>query len=154
MGGSCLTELKITDIGPSNWQRACFVPTKADALVVAFRKWLRKYSGGQVNFGTKYSGLLPPSPPKEQLVDRYRSHVLNCNSCRVAVKGLKALEVALQVISVASIGIIAAIKQGMMSMATKSVVVSMAVLCFAASMWLSHFIYKTFYFHDYNHALR
>ncbi|KAF9609181.1 hypothetical protein IFM89_013571 [Coptis chinensis] len=65
-----LEERKITDIGPSNWQRACFVPTKADALVVAFRKCLRKYSGGQVDFGTKYSGLLPPSPPKEQLMDR------------------------------------------------------------------------------------
>ncbi|KAF5206772.1 Protochlorophyllide-dependent translocon component 52 protein [Thalictrum thalictroides] len=149
-----LEEHKIVEAGPSNWQKACFVPTKSDALVVAFRKWLRRYSGGQIDWGTKFSGILPPSPPKEQLMDRYRSHVLNCSSCRVAVKGLKALEVALQVISIASIGIIASIKQGVMSMAAKTVVVSMAVLGFAASKWLSNFIYKNFYFHDYNHALR
>ncbi|CAN1340381.1 Protochlorophyllide-dependent translocon component 52, chloroplastic [Linum perenne] len=30
--------------------------------------------------------------------------------------------------------------------------VTAAVLCYAASRWLSHFIYKTFHFHDYTHA--
>ncbi|KAL5720544.1 Protochlorophyllide-dependent translocon component 52 [Ranunculus cassubicifolius] len=148
-----LEEHKIVEAGPMNWQKACFVPTKADALVVAFRKWLRKYSDGQVNWGTKFNGTLPPTTPKEQLMDRYRSHVLNCSSCRVAVKGLKALEVALQVISIASIAIVAAIKQGVMSVAAKYAVVTMAVLGFTASKWLSHFIYKNFYFHDYNHGL-
>lgn len=59
------------DIGPSNWQKACFVPTKSDACVVGFRKWLNKYAGGQVDWGTKFSGALPPTPPKEQLMDRY-----------------------------------------------------------------------------------
>ncbi|KAJ4970883.1 hypothetical protein NE237_003982 [Protea cynaroides] len=91
-----LEERKINDLGPSNWHKACFVPTKSDALVSAFRKWLRKYSGGQVNWGTKFSGALPPTPPKEQLMDRYWSHVVNCSSCSMAVKGLKAVEVALQ----------------------------------------------------------
>lgn len=58
------------EIGPSNWQKACFVPAKSDALVVAFRKWLKKYSGGQVNWGSKFDGSLPPTPPREQLMDR------------------------------------------------------------------------------------
>ncbi|XP_010257616.1 PREDICTED: protochlorophyllide-dependent translocon component 52, chloroplastic isoform X2 [Nelumbo nucifera] len=147
-----LEERKIHEIGPSNWQKACFVPTKSDALVIAFRKWLRKYSGGQIDWAAKFDGALPPTPPREQLMDRYWSHVVNCSSCRVAIKGLKVLEVVLQVISVALIGIVAAIKQNMVSTIAKTTVVSVAVLCFAASRWLSHFIYKNFYFHDYNHA--
>lgn len=62
------------DIGPSNWLKACFVPTKSDACVVGFRKWLNKYAGGQVNWPTKFSGALPPTPPREQLMDRYPAH--------------------------------------------------------------------------------
>ncbi|PIA59927.1 hypothetical protein AQUCO_00400650v1 [Aquilegia coerulea] len=146
-----LQEHKINDAGPSNWQKVTFVPTKADAMVIAIRMWLRKYSGGQVDWGTKFIGYLPPTPPREQLLDRYRSHVLNCSSCRKALKRLKALEVTLKVISV-SIVVAAAMKQDVMSMTAKVVMVSMAMLFFASSKWLSHFIYKNFYFHDYNHA--
>lgn len=58
------------DVGTSNWQKACFVPTKADTLVVAFRRWLKKYSGGQIDWGMKFSGALPSTPPREQLLDR------------------------------------------------------------------------------------
>ncbi|GLT69899.1 hypothetical protein SLA2020_420120 [Shorea laevis] len=147
-------ERKIMDAGPTNWQKACFVPTKSDALVVGFRKWLNKYAGGQVDWRGKYSGALPQTPPKEQLMDRYRSHVVNCRSCSVAHKGLNVLEVVLQVACIALIGIVAAAKQGAMSAAARTTMVSMAVLCYASSRWLAHFIYKNFHFHDYNHAFR
>ncbi|KAM7497513.1 hypothetical protein LguiA_021927 [Lonicera macranthoides] len=149
-----LEERKIMEAGPSNWQKACFVPTKSDALVVSFRKWLRKYAGGQIDWGTKFGGALPPTPPREQLLDRYWSHVVNCRSCSAAYKGLNVLEGVLQVISVASIGIVAAAKQGVISAASRIILVSMAVLCFLASRWLSHFIIKNFRYHDYNHAFR
>ncbi|PIA53939.1 hypothetical protein AQUCO_00900482v1, partial [Aquilegia coerulea] len=148
-----LEERKLIDVGVSNWQKVCFVPTTSDNSVIAFRNWLRKYSGGQIHWAAKFGAELPPTPPKEQLMDRYWSHVVNCSSCSKAVNGLKAFEVALQVISIATIGIVA-IRQSVMSVIAKSSMVSLAVLCFAASRWLSHFIYKTFYFHDYNHALR
>ncbi|KAK1282143.1 hypothetical protein QJS10_CPB22g01238 [Acorus calamus] len=148
-----LEERKIQDAGASNWLKACFVPTKADALVVAFRKWLRNYADNQIHWGTKDGGVLPPTPPKEQLMDRYWSHVVHCRSCNAALKGLRVLEVALQVLSIASIGFIAIARQNMMSSVARTAVVSAAVLCFIASKWLSHFIYKNFYFHDYNHAL-
>lgn len=85
---------------------------------------------------------------------RYWSHVVHCGSCRVAVEGLKALEVSLQVISFASVAVVAAVKQNMMSTVARSVVVCMALVFFLASKWLSHFIYKNFYYHDYNHALK
>lgn len=84
---------------------------------------------------------------------RYRSHVVNCSSCSLAYKSLNALEVALQVISFGSIGVVAATKQNAMSAAARTSLVLMAILCFAASRWLAHFIYKNFHFHDYNHAL-
>ncbi|GLU19590.1 hypothetical protein SLE2022_358310 [Rubroshorea leprosula] len=147
-------ERKIINVGPSNWQKACFVPTKSDAYVIGFRKWLNKFAGGQVDWRGKFGGVLPPSPPREQLMDRYWSHVVNCTSCSAAHKGLKALEVVLQVASIALIGIVAATKQEVISPAAKPTLVSIAILCFAASKWLSHFIYKNFHFHDYNHALR
>ncbi|EEF28992.1 protochlorophyllide-dependent translocon component 52, chloroplastic [Ricinus communis] len=147
-------ERKITDIGVANWQKACFVPTKSDALVVGFRKWLNNYAGGQVDWRGKYNGALPPTPPREQLMDRYWSHVVNCSSCNAAHKGLNALEVILQVVSLVLIGIVAAAKQSVLSAAARTTLVAVAVACFAASRWLAHFIYKSFHYHDYNHALR
>ncbi|KAI3450898.1 hypothetical protein Pfo_007563 [Paulownia fortunei] len=147
-------EHKLKDVGPLNWHKSCYVPTKADALVVAFRRWLNKYGGTQVDWGTKFSGLLPPTPPREQLFDRYWTHTVSCSSCSLAHKCLNTLEIALQVISISSIGIVAASKQGMISLAARYTLVSMAVLCFLASKWLSHFIYKTFRYHDYDHAFR
>ncbi|CAK7339110.1 unnamed protein product [Dovyalis caffra] len=140
------------EVGPTNWKATCFVPTKSDAKVVAFRRWLEKYSGGQINWGGKFSGELPPTPPKEQLMDRYWSHVVNCSSCSLAYKSLNVIEVVLPVISIGSIGIVAATKQNAMSAATRTSLVLMAILCFAASRWLAHFIYKNFHFHDDSHA--
>ncbi|XVF47505.1 hypothetical protein PTKIN_Ptkin03bG0114100 [Pterospermum kingtungense] len=145
-------ERKIMDIGATNWQKACFVPTKSDAFVVGFRTWLNKYAGIKIDWRGKFSGALPPSPPRERLMDRYWSHVVNCKSCNIAYKGLNALEFVLQVISIISIGIVGATKQGAMSVAARTTMVSMAAICFAASRWLAHFIYKNFHFHDYNHA--
>ncbi|KDP42103.1 hypothetical protein JCGZ_01891 [Jatropha curcas] len=147
-------ERKIMDVGPTNWQKACFVPTKSDALIVGFRRWLNKHAGGQVDWKGKYAGALPPTPPREQLLDRYWSHVVNCRSCSAAYKGLNALEVILQVISLVSIGIVAAAKQNALSAVARTTLVSMAVVFFAASRWLAHFIYKNFHYHDYNHAFR
>ena len=59
---------------------------------------------------------------------RYWSHVVNCNSCRVAIKGLNVLEIVLEVVSVAAIGILAATKQSLMSVSARTALVSMAVL--------------------------
>ncbi|KAI7746388.1 hypothetical protein M8C21_011914, partial [Ambrosia artemisiifolia] len=67
-------EKKILEAGPSKWQNLCYVPTKSDGHVVAFRKWLKIYAGGQIDWGNKFNGSLPPTPPREQLMDRYWSH--------------------------------------------------------------------------------
>ncbi|KAH7560338.1 hypothetical protein JRO89_XS10G0002100 [Xanthoceras sorbifolium] len=143
------------NVGPSNWQKACFVPTEADAYVTGLRMWLHKYSGGQINWGRKFSAsTLLPTLPREQLMDRYWSHVVNCKSCSCAYKSLNALEVILQVISIVSIGIVAATKHRLMLGTTRNAVVAMAIVFFVASRWLAHFIYKNFHYHDYNHVIR
>ncbi|CAH1436535.1 unnamed protein product [Lactuca virosa] len=147
-------EKKVMEAGSSNWNKICFVPTKADANVVAFRKWLNKYADGKIDWGNKFNGSLPPTPAREQLMDRYWSHVVNCTSCNSAYKGLNALEVSLQVFSLASIAIVAATKQGMISVVARNTLVVVAILCFVGSKWLSHFIHKNFHYHDYNHAYR
>ncbi|PKA52542.1 Protochlorophyllide-dependent translocon component 52, chloroplastic [Apostasia shenzhenica] len=147
-------ERKIAEVGNSNWQKACFVPTKSDGMVTAFRRWMKRYANDRVDWGNKFAGFLPPSPPREQLLDRYWSHVVHCRSCSSALKGMRALEAALPVVSLALIGAVAAAKQTLMTPATRIAVVSTAVFCFAASKWLSHFIHKIFYFHDYNHAFK
>ncbi|CAK9328120.1 unnamed protein product [Citrullus colocynthis] len=146
-------EHKLEEIGPSNWHKACYVPVKSDALVVGFRRWLNKYAGGRVDWGGKYSGSLPPLPSREQVFERYWSHVVNCKSCNGAYKALNIVEVSLQVISIAAIGALALTKQSVISAAVRATIVTIAILCFAASKWLSHFIHKTFHFQDYNHAL-
>jgi len=50
----------------------------------------------------------------------------------------------LQIISVALIGIVATMKQGMVSAATRNSIVVLAILSFALSRLLAHFIYKNF----------
>ncbi|KAK8954888.1 hypothetical protein KSP39_PZI002280 [Platanthera zijinensis] len=147
-----IEERKIADAGSSNWQKTCFVPTKSDAMVITFRRWLKKYSNNLIDWANKVGTHLSPTPPREQLMDRYWTHVVHCRSCNLALKWLRVLEVSLPVISISLIGIVAASKQLVNSAARRTALVSMAVLCFAASRWLSHFIYKTFYFHDYSHA--
>jgi multisubunit Na+/H+ antiporter MnhF subunit len=62
------------------------------------------------------------------------------------------VEVVLQIISVAAIGIVAAMKQSAVSAVTRNSMVVLAVLSFALSRLLAHFIYKYFHYHDYNHA--
>ena len=78
-----------------------------------------------------------------------------CTSCSAALKAKKALEVALQITSVAVIGFLAVAKGTLVtSTVHRAVVVSTAVLCFAASRWLANFIQKNFYFQDYIHAYK
>ncbi|KAL6638077.1 hypothetical protein ACP70R_025649 [Stipagrostis hirtigluma subsp. patula] len=139
--------------GLDNWQNACYVPTSSDGQVIAFRNWFRKYCKNQVGWATPQADQLPPTPTKDQLMERYCSHVAQCTSCSGALKAMRALEVALQVASVAVVGFLAVAKGTVVTSAVQgAAVVCVAVLCFAASRWLANFIEKNFYFQDYVHA--
>nr|A0A076FF10.1 RecName: Full=Flavonoid 8-hydroxylase 2, chloroplastic; Short=ObF8H-2; Flags: Precursor [Ocimum basilicum]AII16848.1 flavone 8-hydroxylase [Ocimum basilicum] len=138
-------ERKLKDL---DWHKSCYIPTKADGQVVAFRRWLNKYGGTQVDWRNNFTPALPPTPSREQLFDRYWSHTAECSSCSVACKRLNALEIGLQAMSLVFVAMAAAVS----APATRYSMVAMAVLSFLASKWLSRFIHKTFYNHGYDHA--
>ncbi|TVU14007.1 hypothetical protein EJB05_37448, partial [Eragrostis curvula] len=148
-----LEERKYGEKGLDNWRDACYVPTSSDRMVVAFRNWFRKYCKNRIGWATSQPSELSPVLPKDRLLERYWSHVIQCTSCSAALKAMKALEVALQVASVAVVGFLAVAKGTLVtSTVQRTLVVSAAVLCFASSRWLADFIEKNFYFQDYVHA--
>uniref|UniRef100_A0A453QW50 Pheophorbide a oxygenase domain-containing protein n=1 Tax=Aegilops tauschii subsp. strangulata TaxID=200361 RepID=A0A453QW50_AEGTS len=150
-----LEERNFAKAGIENWQKSVYVPTTSDGTVVAFRNWFRKHCRFQVGWAAPTVDQLPPTPTKDKLMDRYWSHVAQCRSCSAALKAMRALEVALQVASIAVVGFLAVAKGTLLtSVAQRAVVVSVAVLCFAASRWLADFIQKNFYFEDYVHAYK
>ncbi|CAN1283759.1 Protochlorophyllide-dependent translocon component 52, chloroplastic [Linum perenne] len=145
-------ERKIKEIGAANWEKACFLATKSDALVIGFRRWFVKYGGGEVDWRGKYSGELPATAPMEQLMDRYSSHVVNCQSCKNAYKGLNAIEIILQVLAVGLIGIVAATKHDALSTGARGLLAILATVCLATSKWLAYFVRKNFRYHGYDHS--
>lgn len=150
-----MTERKLAEAGNENWEKACYVPTKSDTFVIAFRKWLRVYAGGAPNWGSGQSSILPPTPPKEQLMDRYWSHVKKCRHCKAALQFFEGAEVFLQAVSVGIAAVLgaAALKPIQQLRSCTIPLVCVAVISSLASRWLSHFVRKTYHFHDYNHAL-
>lgn len=81
--------------------------------------------------------------------------MVQCRSCSAALKAMKALEVFLQVASVAMVGFLAVANETLLTSAVHiAMVVCAAVLCFIASRWLANFIEKSFYFQDYVHAYK
>ncbi|RVW48757.1 Protochlorophyllide-dependent translocon component 52, chloroplastic [Vitis vinifera] len=84
-------------LGPSNWHKPCFFQQSQMPHIVAFRAWLRKYSGGQLDRGTEFNRALFQLLPREQLMDRYDlnfrywSHVVKCSRCSVHTKWLQGL---------------------------------------------------------------
>ncbi|KAL6894286.1 hypothetical protein ACP4OV_008384 [Aristida adscensionis] len=148
-------ERKFAAVGLDNWQSACYVPASSDTMVVAFRNWFKKYCKNQIGWATPQADRLPPTPARDQLMERYWSHVVQCTSCSAALRAMRALEVALQVASVAVVGFLAVAKGTLVTSAgQRTAVVAAAVLCFAVSRWLAGFIDKNFYFKDYVHAYK
>lgn len=56
--------------GPTKALSLYFTPTRSDSLVCAYRRWLRERGGGGVKWPEFVDPALPPSLPKQQLMDR------------------------------------------------------------------------------------
>jgi hypothetical protein len=83
---------------------------------------------------------------------RYWSHVVQ--ELQRDAQGHEGTRGCLQVASVAVVGFLAVAKGTVLtSTVQRAAVVSVAVLCFAASRWLANFI-QNFYFQDYIHAYK
>lgn len=147
-------ERKLEEAGSRKWETVCYVPNKSDAFVIAFRKWLRVYAGGQPDWGGRYNGL-PPAPPRELLMNRYWSHVKICRHCKAALKVFERVESFLQVLSVGSAAVlgVAALKPIPQLKSLSIPLAGGAVIATVASRWVSDFVKKTYHYHDYNHAL-
>ncbi|WVZ61030.1 hypothetical protein U9M48_010967 [Paspalum notatum var. saurae] len=151
------SERNFAAVGLDKWHQACYVPTSSDAMTVAFRNWFRKYCKNQIIWAASQPQAdhqLPPIQTMDKLFERYWSHVAQCRSCGAALKAMRALEVALQVASVAAIGFLAVAKgTPAASVVHRAAAVAAAVLCFAASRWLAGFIEENFHVAPpYTHA--
>ncbi|AOW99962.1 cell death suppressor protein Lls1 [Moorena producens PAL-8-15-08-1] len=78
--------------GSGNFNKAFYLPTKADLFVFQLRFWVNYYSINPFPGKT-----LPPSLPKEVLLERYHSHTEKCASCRGALANLQRLRLGLAV---------------------------------------------------------
>ncbi|NEO25184.1 MULTISPECIES: Rieske 2Fe-2S domain-containing protein [unclassified Moorena] len=78
--------------GSGNFNKAFYLPTKADLFVFQLRFWVNQYSIDPFPGKT-----LPPSLPKEVLLERYHSHTEKCASCRGALANLQRLRLGLAV---------------------------------------------------------
>jgi hypothetical protein len=56
--------------GASNWFKQCYTPARADSYVIGFRKWLNDFAGGAPDWAGRFENRLPPSPPKQIILDR------------------------------------------------------------------------------------
>lgn len=83
-----------------HWRNRLYLPTSADACVVAYRRWLDDFTAG---FGPVYSPYLPldmrgqPAPAsmdRADILERRRSHTDRCKSCTNAKMALQKVNVA------------------------------------------------------------
>ncbi|MGK7907773.1 MAG: Rieske 2Fe-2S domain-containing protein [Synechococcus sp.] len=73
--------------GNSEYAKACFLPTKADTLVLELRKWVDYFKADPFP-----NVPLPPEKTKEELLDRFHSHTQHCSDCRSALTGIRRIK--------------------------------------------------------------
>jgi phenylpropionate dioxygenase-like ring-hydroxylating dioxygenase large terminal subunit len=103
--------------GSENFNKAFYLPTKADLYVSQLRQWVNSYHA-DFFAEEEYSAPLP----KEQLLDRYHSHTKNCASCRGALSNIQKLKTISGIIAVITLAL--------------SPVISLLV----ATTWLSYLV--------------
>ncbi len=85
--------------GGEKFERAFYLPTKADVLVFAYRQWLNDYQADPFPGQT-----LAPALSAEVLLDRYHSHTEHCHSCRGAWKNIQTARTAIAIVSLLAWG--------------------------------------------------
>lgn len=78
--------------GSANFAKAFYLPTMADRFVIELRKWVNQYSADPFPGAT-----LPPTLPREKLLDRYHSHTVKCASCSAALANIRRLRMGLAI---------------------------------------------------------
>ncbi len=135
------------------WKTAYKLPTRADRLVIEFRRWFDQYCQGQLPWGELAPKIAPPALSRHQLLDRYHQHTLNCSSCRQALQNLHRLQAATLVYGVVAIAIAAAMPDAWRLPVSVPLVLT-ALLGFLLYWGLRTKVEPKFYFVDYVHAKR
>ncbi|MGK7938528.1 MAG: Rieske 2Fe-2S domain-containing protein [Xenococcaceae cyanobacterium] len=81
--------------GSPNFNKAFYLPTKADSFVAELRQWVNYYCTEpfpQESLSAPWS--------REQLLDRYHSHTTKCSSCRQALNNLKTFREVVAIVAV------------------------------------------------------
>lgn len=127
------------------WQTGYFMPAKCDSCVVAWRRWLTKE--GARCMQPEYAKDLPPTPPREILLDRYSQHVAHCKQCQSALEKMTTWQWR-----VGKAGVAAWVLDRL-QLGPSKLWLAAQVLALGAVMGLQT-LKQSFYFNDYKHYLR
>lgn len=116
--------------GSTHFNKAFYLPTKADLFVYQLRSWVNQYSAESFPGKT-----LSPPLSKELLLDRYHSHTEKCGSCRPALRNLQRLRMGLTVVTafVWALLPLLALTQGQVSSIT--IVISTLAVLLSGGIW-------------------
>ena len=91
-----------------SYAQACYMPTKADTYVGAFRKWIVEMAGGHPAWPAGMENQLPPQEnSREILLDRFNAHTASCKSCSVALRNITMIRKVLRVASIVALALAA-----------------------------------------------
>ena len=92
--------IEIEQRAGKSYAQSCYMPTKADVYVSAFRKWIVDIAGGGPAWPKAMKTDLPPQETtREALLDRYHSHTINCKSCSKALATIGGARKALRALT-------------------------------------------------------
>ncbi|KAF6257312.1 hypothetical protein COO60DRAFT_1640038 [Scenedesmus sp. NREL 46B-D3] len=90
-----------------DWRKSYYLPTRADAAIMAMRKWMDKHAGGGIPFPEHLQGasavLTNLNITPRQAMDRYSQHVQHCSHCRKALGRTQSVAAAALVTALAAL---------------------------------------------------
>ena len=96
------------NVAGKSYSQACYMPTKADTYVGAFRRWIVEMAGGNPAWPKGMEQVLPPQENRKQvLLDRFNAHTASCKSCSVALRNITMLRKVLRVASIVTLAVAA-----------------------------------------------
>ncbi len=136
------------------WKEAYKLPTTADRLVIEFRKWFDKYSGGKLpwdEIGIDTTNNKQIIENREDILNRYKQHTQNCSSCRNTLKSAERIEILLVGYFAIAISVVAVLPDALRIKLGLPLIIT-ALLGLGAYAWLKFWLIPRFYFLDYIHS--
>jgi phenylpropionate dioxygenase-like ring-hydroxylating dioxygenase large terminal subunit len=116
--------------GSANFNKAFYLPTKADLFVQQLRSWVNQYSAESFP-----EERLSPPLSKAALLDRYHSHTEKCASCRTALANLQKLRLGIAVVTALIWGILPVLCLLQVQVSTTTVAILSCAVLLGAGSW-------------------